>query len=41
VLDKTLIGYLSILGEVGPDADPGTVSQDPNGSGGWMGGVNA
>lgn len=35
MLDKILLGYLSILGEVGPSADPGTISQNPNDSGGW------
>lgn len=39
MLDKTLLGYLSILGEVGPGADPGKVSQDPNDSGGWSYGL--
>lgn len=39
MLDKTLLGYLSILGEVGEDADPGMVSQDANDSGGWSYGL--
>ncbi|MDR3563498.1 MAG: hypothetical protein P4N59_18975 [Negativicutes bacterium] len=39
MFDKTLMGYLSIIGEVGLDADPGTVSQDSNDSGGWSYGL--
>lgn len=39
MLDNTLLGYLSILGEVGPNADPGTVSQNPNDAGGWSYGI--
>jgi len=34
MLNKSLLGYLAILGEVGADADPGMVSDDPNDSGG-------
>lgn len=39
MLDNTLLGYLSILGEVGPNADPGTISQNPNDAGGWSYGL--
>ncbi len=39
MLDNTLLGYLSILGEVGPNADPGTVSQNPDDAGGWSYGL--
>jgi hypothetical protein len=39
MLDITLLGYLSILGEVGPNADPGTVSQTSGDAGGWSYGL--
>lgn len=39
MLDKNLLGYLSIKGEVGDSADPATVSQNDGDSGGWSYGL--
>ncbi len=39
MLDKKLLGYLSIKGEVGENADPGTVSQTAGDAGGWSYGL--
>lgn len=39
MISKNLLGYLSIKGEVGEAADPGTVSQTAGDAGGWSYGL--